>query len=174
MPEIEMIDAHLLTPDSITVYKGDFNMLQVEVKGKQTYKGVFAVQAFPISNPNKFVSLFHYDEHDKTREIGMIEDVSRFPGDTQAIINEALGKHYYAYDILRINDIKWEFGLLHFDVETNKGPRKFSMRWEQHRAIDFGERGKIIMDIFDDRYIIPDVEALHHLERDAFTRYVFW
>jgi hypothetical protein len=39
---------------------------------------------------------------------------------------------------------------------------------------DFGKRGKILIDLDDNRYLVPDVETLPQRERDLFQRYVYW
>ncbi|MCM8829416.1 MAG: DUF1854 domain-containing protein [Candidatus Omnitrophica bacterium] len=83
-------------------------------------------------------------------------------------------KQYFAYTIEAIYSIKLEFGVLHFEVETDKGPKEFYMRWASHRTLDFGDKGKVLLDIFDDRYILPNIENLTKAEQEVFTRYIYW
>ena len=60
------------------------------------------------------------------------------------------------------------------DVETDKGPASFLMRWQHDRAVDYGQQGKILLDVDDNRYLVPDVEALPEHERNDFERYIYW
>ena len=34
------------------------------------------------------------------------------------------------------------------------------MRWTQSQAQDFGERGKVLLDVEDNRFLVPDTDAL--------------
>jgi hypothetical protein len=48
------------------------------------------------------------------------------------------------------------------------------MRWSQSQVQDFGDRGKVLVDVDDNRFLVPDVQALLPRERDLFQRYVYW
>jgi len=57
---------------------------------------------------------------------------------------------------------------------TDQGPAEFTMRWTQSQAQDFGERGKVLLDVEDNRFLIPDTDALPQRERELLQRYVYW
>jgi len=78
------------------------------------------------------------------------------------------------HTIRRINQVRWRHGLVAFDVETDKGHVEFMMRWRHSRAVDYGRRGKILIDVDDNRYLIPDVQDLPPKQRSAFTRIIYW
>lgn len=163
-----------LKPGDVKIFRGTFNLIHLVTSDGTLYKGVYALRAFPIRCPDKFIFLFYYDEKDSVQEIGMIEDLNTFPEESRQVILDAMRKQYFAYFIEAIYNIKLEFGILHFEVETDKGPKEFYMRRATHRTLNFGEKGKILLDIFDDRYIIPDIEKLTKAEQDLFTRYIYW
>jgi len=48
------------------------------------------------------------------------------------------------------------------------------MRWSQSQAQDFGQRGKIISDTEDNRFVVPDVEALPRGDRQKFLQFIYW
>ncbi|MCM8762035.1 MAG: DUF1854 domain-containing protein [Candidatus Omnitrophica bacterium] len=171
---LEEIEVRALKPEEVKIFRGAFNLMHVMIANGILYRGVYAIRAFPIRYPDKYIFLFYYDENDRVQEIGMIEDLNIFPEETRQIILDAMRKQYFAYTIESIYSIKLEFGVLHFEVETDKGQKTFYMRWASHRTLDFGERGKILLDIFDDRYILPNIEKLTKTEQDLFTRYIYW
>lgn len=171
---MNLLDVKFLKPGEIKIFRGTFNLMHLTTADGTLYRGVYAIRAFPITCPNKYIFLFYYDERDRSREIGAIESLDAFSEDVRDIILDVMRKHYFGYTILEIYSIKLEFGNLHFEVETDKGPREFFMRWASHRTLDFGESGKILLDVFDDRYIVPDVNSLARADRDLFTRYVYW
>ena len=61
-----------------------------------------------------------------------------------------------------------------FEVETDKGPASFYLRWSQDRAVDYGQRGKVLISLENNRYLIPDLEKLTPSERTEFQRYIYW
>jgi len=171
---LEEIGLKSLKPDEVKIFRGTFNLMHVMTSDGTLYRGVYAIRAFPVRCPDKFIFLFYYDENDRVQEIGMIEDLNMFSEEHRQMILDAMRKQYFAYMIEAIYSIKLEFGILHFEVETDKGPKTFYMRWASYRTLDFGEKGKILLDIFDDRYILPDIEKLTRAEQDLFTRYIYW
>ena len=60
------------------------------------------------------------------------------------------------------------------EVETDRGPRSFTMHWTGETAQEHGERGKVLTDVDENRYVIPDVTALPAEDRKAFERYIYW
>lgn len=48
------------------------------------------------------------------------------------------------------------------------------MRWTPSQAQDFGARGKVLVDLEDNRFLAPDVEGLPKKERELFQRWVYW
>ncbi|MCM8789376.1 MAG: DUF1854 domain-containing protein [Candidatus Omnitrophica bacterium] len=172
--KIERPEVVFLDPKKIKIFRGTFETIHVMIKDGSLFRGVFAIAAFPVSNPNKYISLFCYDEKDREYEIGMIEDIDQLSEEERKLVLQALRRQYFSFEILAINSIKFAFGLLFFDVETDKGPRQFSMRWETRYAFTFGRNGKILIDIFEDRYVIEDVSSLNRIEQELFTRYIYW
>ncbi len=163
-----------LTTDIARVFEGSFSQLHVHVKDDRLYRGVYAVLMFPISHPDRFVSLRYTDEHDKDQEIGVIEAIADFPDEARKAIRASLVKQYYQRVIHRVYEITCKFGLLFFDVETGFGRETFVMPWRHDRTEDFGTAGKVLLDSLDNRYIIPDVNALSASDRRTFLGYIYW
>ena len=83
-------------------------------------------------------------------------------------------RRYLLRKIQKVTQVKLRLGFLEFDVVTDLGREVFSMRWTQSQAIDFGERGKLLMDTEENRYVVPDSEALPAADRERFLQYVYW
>jgi hypothetical protein len=165
----------LLTPEIATIFEGTFSLMHCAVKGDTLYRGVFAVLMFPIRHVDRFISLRYTDPEDKEKEIGIIDDLSVFPAEVQQLIRNTLVKHYYKQTLTRIYSVENNFGLLFFDVETQQlGRVQFVMPWRGDRAEDFGANGKLLLDSFDNRYIIADLAELPTADRNAFTSFIYW
>jgi hypothetical protein len=163
-----------LTPATTTVFEGTFSLLHCQVKDDNCYRGVFALLLFPISQPDRNISLRYTDLEDKDQEIGVIECLSDFPAVQQQLIKQNLVKQYYEQRIQRIHGIKCLYGLLFFQVETQRGAEEFVMPWRHDRAEDFGADGKVLLDSLDNRYIIPEVSKLPASDRRLFLGFIYW
>ena len=163
-----------LTPDMTSLYEGTYSLLHCAVKNDTLYRGVFAVRMFPIRSPDRFISLHYTTLDDKDLEIGVIENLAVFPEKAQELVRRSLTSHYHEQIISRVYRIRTKYGLLFFDVETAEGPKSFIMPWRGDRAEEYGEKGKVLLDALDNRYIIPDVELLPVADQRRFTSYIYW
>jgi ATP-binding cassette, subfamily B, bacterial len=164
-----------LSPDMCRVHLGTHGALHVTVTNDRIYGGVFAAYAFPVAYPTGYISLIHSAGDDKEQiEIGIIRSLDAFPPEQADLIRSALKRRYFVHTILRIIHIGWKYGFVALDVQTDKGPASFLMNWSHDRAVDYGRRGKILIDVDDDRYLVPDLDTLTTKERAEFTRYIYW
>ena len=177
-PEAEHLIAtgvRRLKPETTRLYLATFGLLHCEVKDDTLYRGVFPVRMFPIRHPNRYIAL-RYTDHadDKEKEIGVIEELIEFSDEQQELIRQSLNRQYYEQVIQRVFKITHEYGLLFFEVETQRGREAFTMPWRGDRAEDYGESGKVLLDAHDNRYIISDVQALPAADQLRFTSYIYW
>ena len=173
--ETPNIGVHWLTPRNTHVYESDFSLLHCRLEGDDAvYRGVFAVLMFPVRHPKRFVSLRYFNAQEREEEIGMVENLRDFPKAEQRLILQRLGRHYHEQVILRVYQIQSEFGLLFFDVETQRGREQFVMPWRADCAEDFGEKGKVLLESLGNRYIVPDVEELPPADQRRFTSHIYW
>lgn len=163
-----------LSPDGARIHLGNRGALHVSVLNDRIYGGVYAVYAFPVRYPGRYISLRYLTGKDEDLEVGLIRDLSQWPPDQRKLVEEALHRHYFVHTITRIHHIGWKYGFVAFEVETDKGPANFMMRWSHDRAVDYGRSGKILLDVDENRYLIPDLDALSSRERDDFSRYIYW
>jgi ATP-binding cassette, subfamily B, bacterial len=172
------VPAHLnvrrLDPDDVSFTIGDHSRLDCAVDGEQTYRGVSAVLLFPISQPNRWVSLRYVDNADKEREIGVIEDLADYPLPEQDLVRSSLGRHYHEHRVEEILAVKQVYGQLFFTIRTTRGRVEFVTPWRQDRAEDWGETGKVILDALNNRYLIPNVNSLKPAEQRLLRTYIYW
>ncbi|MCE5328579.1 MAG: DUF1854 domain-containing protein [Planctomycetaceae bacterium] len=162
-----------LTPDMCRIHLGNMSALHVTIVGERIYGGVFAAYAFPVGHPDGYVSLLHSHSTGEI-EIGIIRDLNEFPPEQAQLVRHALSKRYFVPVIHAIDEMAWQFGLIGVDVQTDKGPRSFLMRWQQTSAVDYGHRGKVLIDVDENRYLIPDVSTLPADQQQRFVRFIYW
>ncbi len=166
--------ARRLTPATATIFEGSFSMLHCAVTQDTLYRGVFCLRLFPVRYPEDYISLRHTDMAEKDHEIGVIERLADWPGTVRDLIRASLHKQYYERVIRRVHAIEYRYGLLFFSVQTQIGLETFVMRWAHDRTEEYGLRGKVLLDAYENRYIIPDLDALPASDRRRFTAFIYW
>ena len=163
-----------LTPDMCKIHLGTHGALHVTVKNERIYGGVYAAHAFPVAYPTSYISLIHNAGDNREFEIGLIRDIEQFPPADVELVRQALAQRNFIHSITKLNRIGWKYGFVAFDVDTDKGSRSFLLRWQHDRAVDYGRHGKVLIDVDENRYLIPDIEQLGPGERADFQRYIYW
>jgi hypothetical protein len=135
---------------------------------------VHAELLFPVWHPERYISLRHTNSDGQDVEVGILRDLPDWPDQTQTLIRQSLKRRYFFHIITRIHEVAWKWGFIGLDVDTDKGRRQFLLRWQGDRAVAFGRSGKMLLDVDDNRYLIPDVQALAPKERSTFLRFIYW
>lgn len=172
-PEPNSLEIRYLTPDLCRIHLGTHEALHVTVKNERIYGGVYAAYAFPVSRPDQYISLIHAGGEEEL-EIGIIRDLNMFPPEAIALVRQALTRRYFVHTVTRLRHIGWKYGFVAVDADTDKGPVSFLMPWRHDRAFDYGQRGKVLIDVNDNRYLIPDLEKWSASEQHEFQRYIYW
>ncbi|HTU93469.1 MAG TPA: DUF1854 domain-containing protein [Gemmataceae bacterium] len=162
-----------LLPEETRLQRGERDTLQAAV-GAALYDGLFAVRALPATCPDQFISLRYADDDGQEHEVGLIRDLADWPAKDRALLEQALARRYFVRVITAIDSIESKYGLLMFQVQTDRGPVCFTMRHSHSQAQEHGENGKLLLDVDDNRYLIPDVDALPRRQHLLFRRYVYW
>ena len=173
-PKAERITVRFLSPEMCSIHLGSHGALHVTVVNERIYGGVYAAYAFPVAYPEGYISLIHTGGEGDEAEIGIIRDLNEFPEADRELVREALLRRYFVHTITHIRHIGWKYGYVAFDVDTDKGSVSFMMRWRHNNAVDYGRRGKILIDLDENRYLIPNVEKLPTRQRNEFRRYIYW
>ncbi len=173
-PEAANFAPRWLEADSARLREGPFKALEVELSDGTVHRSVFAVQCFPATRRDDFISLRTWDRDGHEHEIGIVRHLENWSAGARELVHASLARRYYLRRIMAIEDIKLDFGFLVFHVTTDQGPTQFTMRWTQSQAQDFGERGKVLLDTEDNRFLIPDTDELPPRQRELLQRYVYW
>ena len=163
-----------LTAADAQICPGARETMTVVLANDQVHRGVFAVNLFPATNPGDYVSLRTWTRDGEEQEIGILRHLDQWPTEAQELVRAALDRRYFLQTIEGVDSIRLELGHLHCEVRTPHGPRRFTMRWSQSQVQDFGDRGKMLLDLDDNRFLVPDVQTLPPKERDLFQRFVYW
>ena len=132
----------------------------------EAFLAVFARRAFPLSNPDSHVSLV--DEHHFERACFVTLDV--LPAHVREVLEQALEKSDFLPKIRQILTIVQEATLSRWQVDTDRGPRRFVVDQEDHvRPLDDGRH--LISDSHGMRYLVPVASALDPTSRKLLARF---
>ena len=172
---VSQVGALYLQPGNTRIFRGRLGSIHCVLNGTEAFANVYCLLCFPISNPDHYIAVCHTDDDNKEQEIGIIESLDAFPAEVQELVRASLKRQYFAQVVTRVLSVKFEFGLLFFEVMV-EGDRKieFAMRWQHDKAIDYGNGGKVLLDVFDNRFIIPSVSDLSKADQDRLKRFIYW
>ncbi len=136
--------------------------------------GVFIVRTFPATHPEAYLSVRGWSDSGEEIEYGIIRGLDGWSAADCEVIRAALTRRSLVRPILRVHEAKLAHGYVDFDVETDIGRRRFTARWTQSQATDFGSEGKMLIDTEENRWVIPRVDDLPKADRERFLQYVYW
>ena len=93
-----------------------------------------------------------------------LDDLSR------QIVAEELSRRYFLPKVQSVSFVKEEFGTSTWEVETDKGPRKFIVQNLRDSAQDLSPGRVLITDKDGVRYEFPDVSALDAKSRAILSK----
>ena len=135
---------------------------------------MFALRCLPVRYPNEYLSLRWTDAENRDQEVGLIRNLADWPKEVQDLIQQSLLRRYFVHCILEIRSIKQFQNYLDFAVLTDLGEMSFVMRWAHEVAHDYGAGGKILLDVEENRYLVPNLAELPKDQRELFERYIYW
>ena len=170
VPRIRYIDAK-----ELHVYALDEGGLRVTYK-EEEYDHVHGYRCFPVSHPSEFIALWTGASALEHREIGMLRRLKELAPSSLLAVQHELSKRYFIHYIKRVKSITEELGFLAWDVETDKGDMEFmTRRWDRDTVGFAGNvRGRIILDVDNNRYEIEDLDVLDDDSKATFTKFIYW
>lgn len=151
-----------LNPEKMMLHrdpgKSDGLSLTILAEGTDSiraYHGVSVRRAFPISGADHMVTFVDRDGN----EIGVLLDPAQLdPASLQALDAE-MELAYFVPRITKIIDLKDEYGLRTWQVETDRGPREFATQ-SRYDVRPVSKTRYFIRDVDGNRYEISDTRSL--------------
>ena len=117
--------------------------------------------ARPISGRGGEVSLIGPDK----KEVLFLNSLAELDGESRRVAEEELARRYLVSRIVRVYATEARFGDRYWDVETERGRRRFVMKDPNANIIWAGDDSLIIRDTLGNRYTIESLEALDPASR---------
>lgn len=158
----EMTSLRYLTKDNAEFSRTKGGFVSLRFDGK-TWDRVQVIRLFPFTEPDKFISIRTVEE--RSKEIGVIEDMKKVSGETRKMLEEQLNLHYFTPVIQKILDIKDEYGYAYFHVMTDRGECRFTINMGGNAVVRLTDSRLLITDLDENRFEIPDVFQLSQKEQ---------
>ena len=122
---------------------------------------------FPWTAPGTFVSLRGEDD----KEVALIPSLDDVDGETRAVLRHALREAAFAFEIVRITQVRKEFEIRHWVVTCAEGPRSFQTKVDDHPQL-LPPSGLLITDVAGDVYVVHDWKGLDKQSRKQIAMFV--
>ena len=153
----EIIAIKPITRDNAIFQRTEGGFVSLDY-GERHYPRVAVHRCFPFSDPSRYISIREPDNDG--REIGLILDLKDLSEETQSILEEQMALRYFTPHILQIRDIKEEYGYSYWEVVTDKGVCRFTVRMGAGSVYPIGSNRYLVNDLDGNRFEIPDLYRL--------------
>ena len=163
-------DVHFLDPEEIRLFRvtPDDSRVRMLYKDERCYREVRIARALPLSDPGHYIGL--RDGEDK--EIGMLRDLSGLDRESVGIVEEELAKRYFLPKVLKVLKVKDQFGIVVWDVETDYGKRRFTVRNMRDNTVQLSSGRVLMTDTDGNRFEFPDLERLDPRSLEVISKVV--
>lgn len=107
---------------------------------------------------------------DKKREVLMLQGLDGLDGESREIAEAELERRYLIPKITRVVRTAAHFGSRYWDVETDRGRRRFAMKDPTKNAVWLTDDHLILRDTLGNRYEIPTFSGLDAASRAQVTK----
>jgi hypothetical protein len=161
LPQPQEGDVYFIDPRSARITRNAFGRLVLTLgMGVDEFEDVHPVRAFPLSAPERDVSLMDTEG----REIGVIRDVGELDAESRQVLLDELTMVYLTTRVVAIKDVDSKYGVGTWQLETDRGPRSAHLRDRGDvRALPDGRI--ILTDVHGVKYEIADPNALDERSR---------
>jgi hypothetical protein len=151
---------------SLDLYRDSRGRLVFTDDDGREHAGVEPVRAFPISDPDRHISLV--DPHG--RELLMVPDLADLPADDRKLLVQMLTEREFLPRVERVVHVARNKEPHIWDVQTDRGAVQFLMREDDIRRL--GPTRAILIDMHGVRYYIPDSRQLDAKSRRFLSQYL--
>ena len=153
-------DLRLLDPRALRIRRDAFNRLHLEIGIEERYSPVRVLRCLPLTRPGEFIAV----QDEEGTELGIIASVAELEPESRKAVEEELELYYLKARVLKIHHVEARNGLITWELETDRGPRKVHVRDRQHiRPLPDGRT--MLTDIHEARFDIPQAAELDEASR---------
>ncbi|HEY3331372.1 MAG TPA: DUF1854 domain-containing protein [Capsulimonadaceae bacterium] len=128
--------------------------LRVELIGDRSFIDARLARALPLSDPDHYLTI--RDGQDK--EIGVVKDWLLLETSSLAVVRDSLDRSYFLPKVLVVHKVTDTMGLVVWDVETNYGRRRYTVRNIRDSSVSLSSKRVLMTDVEGERFEFPDID----------------
>lgn len=157
LDEPNPFDIRFLDPKAVRLFRSspEDARVRLTLEGDRSWREVRIARALPFSDPDHYFGL--RDGSDK--DIGLLMDLRDLDTESRAIADAEIARRYFTPKVLGVTMVKEEFGVVNWEVETDRGLRQFTVRNLRDNTYLLGPNRLMMTDGDGNRYEFPDVTS---------------
>jgi hypothetical protein len=170
MVEENPFDVRLLDPKKVRLFRTDSTDTKVRLtlEGERSWIDVRIARAFPFSDPDHYIGMRDGDDKD----IGLLIDLRDVGSCSRRIVEEELARRYFTPKVKRVIDVREQFQVSSWEVETDHGIHKFVVRNLRDNSYPIGHNRLMMVDTDGNRYEFPDTTAVGPLAAPVLAKVI--
>ncbi|HAA77838.1 TPA: hypothetical protein DCE37_22250 [Candidatus Latescibacteria bacterium] len=158
---IETIHPETVEAGAIRLFREPAWRLRMTIEGDRSYTRVKVVRAAPLSEPDRYICFLDV----KDEAICMVKGLAELREENHAIVREELDTRYLTAYVSEIVNLRNEYGVSYWDVETDRGRREFVAKNVAENAQWLGDTRLFILDVDGNRFEFSDLTRLDKRSR---------
>lgn len=167
--EVNSLEIKYINKDNAEFTRTKDGFVALDFDGKH-YDRVAVYRSFPFTDPDKYISIREPDAH--AEEIGIIQNIDDIGTDAASLLISQINLRYFTPKIIKIKNISDKYGYAYFDVDTDRGECKFTIRVGGGAVARLSDIRLIFSDIDGNRFEIEDVTKLAPKEQKKIDVYI--
>ncbi len=150
-------DIRVLNPAQVKLYRsapGDA-LVRMTLNNELSWRDVRIARAFPFSDPEHYIGLRTGEDKD----IGMMIDLTGMDAESKSLVAQGLEQRYFTPKVEKVNSVVEQHGTSTWEVETDRGPRRFIVRNLRDSTNTIGPNRILMTDTEGNRYEFEDVNS---------------
>jgi hypothetical protein len=102
---------------------------------------------------------------EKKREVAMVRDMAELDEPSRAVVAADLAERYIVSTVRKVHATKTHFGVRYWDVETDRGRRRFAVKDPSQSVLHLTEDRMMVRDTLGNSFAIESFAALDKRSR---------
>ena len=151
---------YFVDPKNDKIVREDLYKVRIEKANGEVVSDLQPKRLFPFTRPNHYITLLEGAENMPKKEAAVITDLEELDEESRKAVEDCFEEFYMIPRITRVVDTIFKFGSLRWIVETDRGQIEFRIRNMNSDIKMLDGKRMLIRDSNDNRYEIPDINAL--------------
>lgn len=152
----EFASIRYIGPENTEFTQTSGGFISLKIEPDEFYSRINLYRIFPFSKQNEYISI----RDSEGKEIGIIRSLKQFPAETIELFEVELNRRYFSPIISKVDSIKEEFGYSYWNVQTDAGPKRFTVQRGSNNVIPITDQRILLIDVDGNRFEIPDYRKL--------------